>query len=240
MGSCLRRSMSAARRDPRYNLPCASESRRKSLLRRTARYPFHLTTRPELSPFFGPPATCDSMAHAPRAWHGAAIASATVQRHSTAAADPRPALLRRLHALLFAGLLNRAEKRASAGQGWLARLVSLWRGRAQRKARKERARPPCVCVFVRSRSCSEARLGSPYLCPPSFAIVFHAPPPEKPCAFARRKGTQKPTRVVEKTKLWDSVHRSEQIRCSIVVSISACHAEDPGSIPEGGVKKGHR
>ena len=26
-----------------------------------------------------------------------------------------------------------------------------------------------------------------------------------------------------------------QIRCSIVVSISACHAEDPGSIPGGGV-----
>ena len=25
-----------------------------------------------------------------------------------------------------------------------------------------------------------------------------------------------------------------QIRCSIVVSISACHAEDPGSIPGGG------
>ena len=26
-----------------------------------------------------------------------------------------------------------------------------------------------------------------------------------------------------------------QFRCSIVVSISACHAEDPGSIPGGGV-----
>ena len=26
-----------------------------------------------------------------------------------------------------------------------------------------------------------------------------------------------------------------QVRCSIVVSISACHAEDPGSIPGGGV-----
>lgn len=26
-----------------------------------------------------------------------------------------------------------------------------------------------------------------------------------------------------------------QIRCSIVVSTSACHAEDPGSIPGGGV-----
>ena len=29
--------------------------------------------------------------------------------------------------------------------------------------------------------------------------------------------------------------RACQIRCSIVVSISACHAEDPGSIPGGGV-----
>ena len=29
--------------------------------------------------------------------------------------------------------------------------------------------------------------------------------------------------------------RRYQIRCSIVVSISACHAEDPGSIPGGGV-----
>ena len=28
---------------------------------------------------------------------------------------------------------------------------------------------------------------------------------------------------------------TSQIRCSIVVSISACHAEDPGSIPGGGV-----
>ena len=29
--------------------------------------------------------------------------------------------------------------------------------------------------------------------------------------------------------------RSDIVRCSIVVSISACHAEDPGSIPGGGV-----
>ena len=28
--------------------------------------------------------------------------------------------------------------------------------------------------------------------------------------------------------------RMHQVRCSIVVSISACHAEDPGSIPGGG------
>ena len=28
---------------------------------------------------------------------------------------------------------------------------------------------------------------------------------------------------------------TSQIRCSIVVSICACHAEDPGSIPGGGV-----
>lgn len=27
---------------------------------------------------------------------------------------------------------------------------------------------------------------------------------------------------------------TQQIRCSIVASISACHAEDPGSIPGGG------
>ena len=30
-------------------------------------------------------------------------------------------------------------------------------------------------------------------------------------------------------------HLECMIRCSIVVSISACHAEDPGSIPGGGV-----
>ena len=29
--------------------------------------------------------------------------------------------------------------------------------------------------------------------------------------------------------------RIYQIRCSIVVSISACHTEDPGSIPGGGI-----
>ena len=27
----------------------------------------------------------------------------------------------------------------------------------------------------------------------------------------------------------------KQIRCGVVVNISACHAEDPGSIPGGGV-----
>ncbi len=30
------------------------------------------------------------------------------------------------------------------------------------------------------------------------------------------------------------VSTSQHFRCSIVVSISACHAEDPGSIPGGG------
>ena len=30
---------------------------------------------------------------------------------------------------------------------------------------------------------------------------------------------------------WHAKH----VRCSMVVSISACHAEDPGSIPGGGV-----
>ena len=30
------------------------------------------------------------------------------------------------------------------------------------------------------------------------------------------------------------VFETDRIRCSIVVSISACHAEDPGSIPGGG------
>ena len=29
--------------------------------------------------------------------------------------------------------------------------------------------------------------------------------------------------------------RQCQVRCSIVVSISACHADDPGSIPGGGM-----
>ena len=33
----------------------------------------------------------------------------------------------------------------------------------------------------------------------------------------------------------ESAFRSRHVRCSIVVSISACHAEDPGSIPGGGV-----
>ena len=33
----------------------------------------------------------------------------------------------------------------------------------------------------------------------------------------------------------ESLRLQHQIRCSIVVSISACHAEDPGSIPGGGV-----
>ena len=40
-------------------------------------------------------------------------------------------------------------------------------------------------------------------------------------------------RVVLATLVTDWL--SYQIRCSIVVSISACHAEDPGSIPGGGV-----
>ena len=32
-----------------------------------------------------------------------------------------------------------------------------------------------------------------------------------------------------------STSSDASVRCSIVVSISACHAEDPGSIPGGGV-----
>ena len=35
--------------------------------------------------------------------------------------------------------------------------------------------------------------------------------------------------------MWLSDIDRNHIRCSIVVSISACHAEDPGSIPGGGV-----
>ena len=34
---------------------------------------------------------------------------------------------------------------------------------------------------------------------------------------------------------FESAFRARHVRCSIVVSISACHAEDPGSIPGGGV-----
>ena len=37
---------------------------------------------------------------------------------------------------------------------------------------------------------------------------------------------------------WFLPNLKYQIRCSIVVSISACHAEDPGSIPGGGVLSG--
>ena len=37
------------------------------------------------------------------------------------------------------------------------------------------------------------------------------------------------------TQPWPASARGFQIRCSIVVSISARHAEDPGSIPGGGV-----
>ena len=33
---------------------------------------------------------------------------------------------------------------------------------------------------------------------------------------------------------WHGGKRQRKFRCSIVVSISACHAEDPGSIPGGG------
>ena len=38
--------------------------------------------------------------------------------------------------------------------------------------------------------------------------------------------------VIGVAQRWDT--KFKQIRCSIVVSISACHAEDPGSIPGGG------
>ena len=40
-------------------------------------------------------------------------------------------------------------------------------------------------------------------------------------------------------RLWVWFWPSTRIRCSIVVDIFACHAEDPGSIPGGGVL-GHR
>ena len=41
------------------------------------------------------------------------------------------------------------------------------------------------------------------------------------CLFRSMSGARRPEHL--------------HIRCSIVVSISACHAEDPGSIPGGGV-----
>ena len=47
----------------------------------------------------------------------------------------------------------------------------------------------------------------------------------------RRPGPRTKAELLQMIKL---LHH-QQFRCSIVVSISACHAEDPGSIPGGGV-----
>ena len=45
--------------------------------------------------------------------------------------------------------------------------------------------------------------------------------------------------AVEQVLLPTTLYAHCQIRDSIVVSISACHAEDPGSIPGGGVLMSH-
>ena len=68
---------------------------------------------------------------------------------------------------------------------------------------------------------------------------FHS---SKPPAPFEHKGTYPNTQPVQATAGTQTqstatlaVARATKIRCSIVVSISACHAEDPGSIPGGGV-----
>ena len=103
---------------------------------------------------------------------------------------------------------------------WPERLAS----RSERLGRCA-LRSPCACVFAPPRS----GFGGAF-------VLNGSKPPAKPRAFGRqREGTKRPTRVVEKKQIWNFAHNAEQIRCSIVVSISACHAEDPGSIPAGGV-----
>ena len=47
-----------------------------------------------------------------------------------------------------------------------------------------------------------------------------------------------PSRFLRRRTKHTTASTCWQIRCSIVVSISACHAEDPGSIPGGGVFSG--
>ena len=55
---------------------------------------------------------------------------------------------------------------------------------------------------------------------------------ERACVFTLASG-QSHIYVIQ---CWQvSISALLQVRCSIVVSLSACHAEDPGSIPNGGV-----
>ena len=166
----------------------------KSLLRRTALYPLHSTTRPELSPFFGPPATCDSMAHAPRAWHGAAIASATVQRHLTAAAafSPRPSLRWPAEPRGEKGF-GRAGLACEAG-------VFVAKASAANGSEDERQAPLRVCLYAFGfgGACG-LRV---FMCPPLLRLTLMFRPHQQnpaPLQGRRRKGTQMPTRVIEKS-----------------------------------------
>jgi hypothetical protein len=65
--------------------------------------------------------------------------------------------------------------------------------------------------------------------------------PRQRCCIAEVTGPGREIGLLRATPVFDTAgargggHPSKQIRCSIVASISACHAEDPGSIPGGGV-----
>ena len=144
------------------------------------------------------------MAHAPRAWHGAAIACATVQRHSTAAADPRPALPRR--AAVFSprpSLRWPAEPRGEKGFGRAGLAceagVFVAKASAANGSENERQVPLRVCLYAFGfgGACG-LRV---FMCPPLVRLTLMFRPHQQnpaPLQGRRRKGTQMPTRVIEK------------------------------------------
>ena len=85
-------------------------------------------------------------------------------------------------------------------------------------------------------SCSRRRL-------PLCLFLFPAPAPSLPVPFPRDRWSPRganddmfcATDFNFSLATWQVQFPPRQVRCSIVVSISACHAEDPGSIPGGGI-----
>ena len=156
----------------------------------------------------------------------------------TAAGVPRKALLRR------AASFSPCPSRWAAGQwenavrqgraclrGWC-----LWGGDAGSHRLGRCALAACLCAFALPCVGGALKLHG-CMCPPSHCCVClrSLNPQTNPAPLPAEAREPKSQRALLKKQSIDFAHGCEHIRCSIVVSISARHAEDPGSIPGGGV-----
>ena len=150
-GAACKGQFPVARRDLRHNFPWLNDLGRTQACSEDHR-PIHEATSLTCSLFFGTPAACDSRANGPRARHAAAIAGAAVPRPKLPRGSPQSSAALRsfIFSVPFSLGCWPVGKRGSAGQGLLARLVSVGRRRGQSPSRKMRAGRllVCLCAFV--------------------------------------------------------------------------------------------